>query len=53
MLSGELQLRCSRSPSAAFDRGLRIMICECFNFINVSNCLATARIYCGALCDAS
>ena len=53
MLSRELQLRCSRSPSVAFDKDLRIMICECFNFINVSNCLATATIYFGALCDAN
>ena len=49
MLSGELQPRCSRSPSAAFGKGLRIMICEYFHFINVSNCLAAARIYYGAL----
>ena len=53
MLSGELQPRCSRRPSAASAKGLRIMICECFHFINVSNCLAFARIYYGALCDAS
>ena len=52
-LSGELQPRCSRSPSAAFGNELRIMSCECFHLINVSNCLATAWIYYGALCDAS
>ena len=53
MLSGDLQPRCSRRPSAAFGKGLRIMICECFLFINVSNCLVTAYIYYGALCDLS
>ena len=53
VLSGELQPRCSRSPSAAFGKELRIMNCECFHLINVSNCLATAWIYYGALCDAS
>ena len=40
-------------PSDSFGKGLRIMICECFHFINVSNCLATARIFYAALCDAS
>ena len=44
VLSGELHLRYSRGPSAVFGKGLRIMICECFHFIIVSNCLATARI---------
>ena len=53
VLSVELQPRCSRSLSAAFGKGLRIMIRQFFHFINVSNCLATARIYYSALCDAS